>query len=112
MTTMRSWFLVLGSWFLVAGSCLAAPPNQEQGTRNSSPELRRDAAAVAGAVPAVRRIVLTSYGFRLDTASGPSFVHRTSYGYRVDGGPAAGTLFYRNPTGFTVQTVEARSRLR
>ena len=66
-----------------------------------------DVVAVSSVVPAVRSITKTTYGYYLDTSYGRKYAYKTSYGYRIDGGPS----LYRNSTGFSVQDPLARARL-
>jgi hypothetical protein len=68
-----------------------------------------DAAVISVVVPGVKRIVPTSYGFRVESASGSRTAYRTSTGYYVEGGGGSPALdIRRTSTGFTVQDAGAR----
>jgi hypothetical protein len=63
-----------------------------------------DAVAVALSVPGVKRIIPTSYGYRLETDSGSRTAYRTATGYYVEGGGGRPSLEVRkNSTGFAVR---------
>ena len=72
----------------------------------AAPAVRQtnDTAVLSLAVPGVKRIVSTSYGYRIETDAGWRTAYRTATGYYVDGGGGSRPLDVRNtPAGVTVQ---------
>jgi hypothetical protein len=75
------------------------------------PEARRthDGVVLSLIVPDVKRVVPTSYGYRIETDAGCRTAYRTATGYYVDGGGGSRPLDVRDsPAGVTVQDAMTR----
>jgi hypothetical protein len=63
----------------------------------------KEIAAITSAIPSAKTIDKTSYGYRVQTASGTVFVNKTSYGYRVEGGKDS-TFITKTSSGYRITT--------